>query len=223
MARKFIFSLDEYYHLYNRGTEKRDIFMDDTDFLRFAVLLHIVNNTESVHVSNLLYPGRSLVELFTEPTIERLVDIGAYCQMPNHFHLLVRERREDGISLFMQKLLTAQTMYFNTKYDRTGTLFQGKFKARHVDSDPYLKYLFSYIHLNPVKLIDPRWKESGRARDLEMVKKFLRDYRHSSFLDYCANISRPQSIILNRGAFPEYFSTNVEHLNELYDWLAISS
>ena len=81
--------------------------------------------------------------------------------MPNHFHILVKEKIENGISKFMGKLTTGYSMYFNKRYDRTGSLFQGVFKSVHADSDEYLKYLFAYIHLNPIKLINPEWKENG--------------------------------------------------------------
>src|SRR5690606_36166474 len=90
-----------------------------------------------------------------------LVEIGAYCLMPNHFHILLKSKEDDGISKFMNKLGTSYSMYFNRRYERTGILFQGRYKAKHVESDEYLKYLFSYSHLNPIKIIDPSWKDRG--------------------------------------------------------------
>ena len=95
----------------------------------------------------------SLLDL---PRKETLVDIGAYCLMPNHFHLLIRETAEGNISRFMLKLQTGYPMYFNKKYQRTGALFEGKFKAKHITNDNHLKYLFAYLHLNPVKITDPQ-------------------------------------------------------------------
>lgn len=94
-------------------------------------------------------------------------------------------------------------MYFNKKYDRTGALFEGRFKAQHVDEDEYLKYLFSYIHLNPIKLIDARWKENG-IKDREGAKKYLKSYKYSSYLDYLGE-NREETKILSKESFPEYF------------------
>src|SRR5674476_643636 len=153
MRRKFQFSIGEYYHIYNRGTDKRSIFLESNDYNRFVLILHLCNNKNPVDISNLIREGLSFTELMNIEVEERLVDIGTYCLMPNHFHLLLREQQENGISLFMKKLLTAYSMYFNKKHNRTGGLFEGPFLARHADTDEYLKYLFSYIHLNPIKII----------------------------------------------------------------------
>ncbi|MEK7129078.1 MAG: transposase [Patescibacteria group bacterium] len=167
MNRKFKFSIGEFYHIYNRGNEKRIIFKDDHDRKRFTDLLFLCNTKKSIVVREI--PTGLTYEFDRGETI---VDIGAYCLMPNHFHLLLREKTENGISLFMKKLATSYSMYFNKRHQRTGGLFEGKFKATHVDSDTYLKYLFSYIHLNPVKIIDPHWKENG-INDKDMAEKYL--------------------------------------------------
>jgi len=151
MSRILPFSTGEYYHIYNRGTEKRDIFLDKADYLRFIVLLYISNNIEAVHISNLREQGKFLRDIINLERKETLVDIGTYCLMPNHFHLLIKEKRAGGISEFMKKISTGYSMYFNKRYERTGRLFEGTFKSVHADSDEYLKYLFAYIHLNPIK------------------------------------------------------------------------
>ena len=127
-----------------------------------------------------------------------LVSIIAYCQMPNHFHLLLLEKEEGGISKFIGKLLAAFSMYFNKKYERSGSLFVNPFKAKHIDlTKDYFEYLLAYIHLNPVKLIDPTWKENG-IKDREKVKKFLENYRYSSYLDYIGH-KRAEGSIINKG------------------------
>lgn len=149
-----------------------------------------------------------------------LVDIGAYCLMPNHFHVLIHEKTEGGISLFIQKVSTGYTMYFNKKYQRSGALFQGRFKAKHADTDEYLKYLFSYIHLNPVKLIEPEWKEKGII-DQKKAKEYLNKYPYSSYHDFIGKI-RSERVILNREAFPEYFETKHDFEDCLKDWLEYS-
>ncbi len=138
--------------------------------------------------------------------------------MPNHFHILVKEKVEKGISLFMQKLLTGYSMYFNKRNNRTGSLFQGKSRAEHIKDDRHLRYLFSYIHLNPVKLFDSRWKEKYPL-DIEKAKDFLLNFRHSSYLDYTNN-DRMEKVILSKEAFPEYFLSKMEFDDFISDWLS---
>lgn len=205
MERKITFSIGEYYHIYNRGNDKRDIFLDFSDYLRFLVLLYICNNTKAIHVSNLLNQGVTLMDLFSVDREETMVNIGAYCLMKNHFHLLVHEKAENGVTEFMRKLSTAYSMFFNKKYERTGKLFEGVFKAVHADNDRHLKYLFAYIHLNPLEFYMPNWKEEG-IKDFSKTREYLNMYRYSSYLDYIFNKERVEKVILNKSAFPEYFS-----------------
>ncbi|MBI3634185.1 MAG: transposase [Candidatus Yonathbacteria bacterium] len=218
MQRKIIFSIGEYYHLYSRGTDKRIIFVGHHDYQRFKALLYVCNSTNPVNITKHFREGRTFEELYEIEREDTLVDIGVYCPMPNHFHLLVREKRDGGITKFIQKLLTAYSMYFNKKNNRTGSLFESEFKAKHIDSDEYLKYNFAYHHLNPIKLIDSKWKENGIA-NREVAKEFLTKYVYSSYLDY-QGVDRPESNILNPDAFPEYF-TNVKDFNVFIDeWLS---
>jgi len=215
MQRRINFSEGEFYHIYNRGANKTNIFLDHFDRARFQKLLLLCNRSKAITFRD--YIGRSYVEIEKE---EPLVDIGVYCLMPNHFHLLLRERTENGISIFMKKVLTSYSMYFNTKYEHSGVLFQGRFGARHADSDEYLKYLFAYIHLNPVKIIDPDWKENG-IKDREKAKGYLSNYPYSSYLEYTGE-ERPEGCILNKEAFPEYFSHPQDFDIFIEDWLSFS-
>ena len=225
MGRKFQFSIGEFYHLYNRGNDKRAIFLDDSDKERFTKLLFLCNSPNSFVFRDLteVEPMRIIHTIGSTygKTKDVIVDIGAYCLMSNHFHILVHERQENGISQFMQKLSTAYTMYFNKKYKRSGALFGGRFRATRADEDRYLEYLFAYIHLNPIKLIDPDWKERGIS-DIERSKKFLEQYLYSSYWDYIGR-ERQEAIILNRSAFPEYFQSPKEFDQFLSSWLAFSS
>lgn len=203
----------EYYHIYNRGVDKRTIFVDDADRQRFVELLFLSNSVLPVDIRFQRKENHSIFD------IERknlLVRIGVYCLMPNHFHILLTPAIEGGVAMFMQKILTGYSMYFNKKYDRQGILFEGRFKAEHVYFDEYLKYLFSYIHLNPVKLIQSDWKEVG-VRDLDNVKKYLNEYKFSSLLDYFGN--REESCILDKEKFPSYFVNKTEIDTELLEWL----
>ena len=149
--RPIPFVTEEYYHLYNRGNSKQNIFHDEQDYLYFVNLLTIMNNKERV---------KSRLDKQNSDPKDRLVSIGAYCLMTNHFHVLVRQEKEKGISIYMQKVSTGYSMYYNKKYKRTGSLFEGKFKSKYAGEDRYLKYLFSYIHLNPLKTLDQHWQTS---------------------------------------------------------------
>ncbi len=202
----------EFYHIYNRGTNKQDIFHDDADRHRFLKLLYTANSDNNLIIRNF---SKDVYELKRGV---RLVSIGAYCLMPNHFHILLTQTQNGDVSKFMHKLCTAYSMYYNNKYERTGRLFEGKFKSEYVDNDRYLKYLFSYIHLNPLKIIDTNW------RDKDISKwgiKFLSTYKFSSYLDYC-EIERPERVILNIADFPEYFPNKQTFLMEIADWLKLA-
>ena len=147
----------------------------------------------------------------------QIVSIGAYCLMPNHFHLLVTEKEDGGISKFMQKVSTAYVMYHNNKNERTGGLFEGKFKSEHLDTDNYLKYIFSYIHLNPLKLIQKDWKDAG-IKNKKASLNYLDNYRHSSFLDFMG-AKRKENAILDRKAYPNYFPSTNKFESEILDWI----
>lgn len=215
-TRNVTFSIDEYYHIYNRGTDKRTIFLDDEDKERFMKLLFVANGSQPFVFRD--FPkGLSYLEIDRG---EAIVAIGAYCLMPNHFHLLIKETTEGGISRFISRVLTSYSSYFNKKYKRTGTLFEGAFKARHTDTDEYLKYLFAYIHLNPVKIIDPEWKKNGIV-DRDGAKRYLTNYAYSSYPEYMG-ISRKEWKILNRESFPGYFSEQQEFEEFVNDWLSFN-
>lgn len=209
--RKTVFVSREYYHIYNRGNSKQVIFHDEEDYDRFLKLIFLANGKKSFKV----YFIKDNVYEFDRG--EQLVHIGAYCLMPNHFHLLLAQTDDGDISKFMQKVSTGYSMYYNNKYKRTGALFEGKFKSEHADNDRYLKYLFSYIHLNPIKLINVGWKERG-IKNKDRAIKFLEDYKFSSYQDYLGH-NRIQKEIINPKAFPNYFPTSNLFKEEIFDWL----
>ncbi len=205
----------EYYHIYNRGNSKQKIFHDEEDYQRFIFLLYVSNTSEKFDFYNL---SRNIkLNIFQKEKNNCFVGIGAYCLMPNHFHLLITEINEGGISKFMQKISTAYSMYYNRKYQRTGSLFEGKFKSQHLDTDKYLKYIFSYIHLNPIKLIQKDWKEKG-IKDKITAIDYLNKYTYSSYLDFTKE-DRDQKNILNRKLFPKYFPTKNSFNKEIFEWL----
>lgn len=213
--RKVNFVEGEFYHIYNRGNSKQKIFHDKQDYKYFLDLLYILNTKNNINVSQL--KRYNTFDLYTVGPKDNLVAIGSYVLMPNHFHILITQKIEGGVSKFMQKLSTAYVMYYNKKYQRTGGLFEGKFKAEHLDTDRYLKYIFSYIHLNPVKLIQKDWKEKG-IRNKKETLDFLRGYEHSSYLDYFG-IYRTEGKIINKESFPNYFPNTKDFNNEIFSWL----
>jgi putative transposase len=148
---------------------------------------------------------------------KEIVSIGSYCLMPNHFHILITQKEDGSISKFMQKLTTAYVMYYNKKYNHSGGLFEGKFKSQHLNTDQYLKYLFSYIHLNPIKLIQKDWKENG-IKNKKGALEYLCKYQYGSYLDYL-EIERIQNKILNIEAFPKYFPNKKSFQKEIFEWL----
>ncbi len=207
MERYAPFVTGQFYHIYNRGVDKRKIFFSDGDWNHFMRLLYMRNNETSIPIHRA--KNKKLLEIERSNTI---VDICAYALMPNHFHLLLYEKQENGISSFMQKLLTSYSMYMNKKYERTGPLMCRPFRAKHVGTDNYLQWLFAYIHLNPLSQIEPKWKKKGIS-DTRKAQDFLETYQYSSYWDYL-NKLRDEKYILNETVLP--FSTDtISNLDSL--------
>jgi len=218
MTRPIIIAPEEFYHVYNRGVEKRKVFLSRADYDRFVALLYLANQTEP---ADLKYQGRSFSEMTEDRAGEPLVEIVAYCLMPNHFHLLLREMIEGGIARFMQKLTTGYTMYFNKRHERSGALFEGTYKARHADEDRYLRYLISYIHLNPIKLFDRKWKANG-IQNRSGAERFLEKYEYSSYLDYFGK-KRPQGKLLEQDIGREFFESLGDFKQCTAEWLTYNA
>jgi putative transposase len=149
--RREQFSTGEYYHIYNRGTEKRNIFLEDSDFSRFLTCMTEFNCEKPIGSLYEKYlkqkkNGGSASILEAEPP--QVVKFICYSLLPNHYHFILKQICEGGIQKFMQKIGTAYTMYFNKKYKRSGILFQGKFKASHIKSTPRLLQLSVYVNCN---------------------------------------------------------------------------
>ncbi len=177
---------EQIYHIYNRGVDKRAIFLDNTDYFRFVHNLYEFNNENPVlNVKYYFDPKTMSVESrhFKKGKNPRklLVEILVFTLMPNHFHLLLKQKKENGIVKFMQKLGTGYTNYFNKKYERVGALFQGRFKAVHINEEPHFIHLPHYIHTNPLEL------NYGSSTSII----FLTNYRWSSFPDYIGGKNFP--------------------------------
>ncbi len=184
MNRKQPFATKEKFHIYNRGTEKRNIFLDKQDYERFLFIAHSFNDSDKGY--NVTRDISKRYSSKRKPKKERnpLVMIEDYCLMPNHYHLILEQVEENGISKFLQKVMTGYTMYFNKKYNRTGALFQGKTKSRHIDTNPYYLQLKIYLNLNPVDLFDKGWKETGKVKSIKDSMKFLNEFPWCSCKSY---------------------------------------
>lgn len=210
--RKIKFIKGNFYHIYNRGVEKRNIFKNDDDQWRFLQGLFMFNDEKST--ANLLWQLEKTRGGVTFGVLrdflkikggnrEPLVRILADCLMPNHFHLIIEEIKDGGISKFMHKLGIGYTEYFNNKYERVGSLFQGTFKAALIDNEEYLQYLLVYINvLNPGELIEPHLKENG-IKNIEKLMQFAEQYQWSTNLEY---LNKRNSIIIEKGLLGEIFS-----------------
>ncbi|MBI2004905.1 transposase [Patescibacteria group bacterium] len=204
----------EYYHLYNRGVDKRTVFTDPGEYKRFLAYLYMLNSHRDDIRPSDFFRTHTVQDAFGIKRGNCLVALGAYCLMQNHFHLYATPLVENGISKFMQRLQTAYTKYFNEKHKRTGSLFGCTFKSQHISTDRQAKYLFSYIHLNPAKLVDPVWKERG-PRDWKKLLIFIEKYPYSSYTEYLSN----QYNIIEPSHFPSYLKNRKEKANHITDWL----
>lgn len=186
--RNVQFSNDEFYHVIKRGVEERNIFLDDEDRLRFINSLLVFNDTSpALWNMRAFWNQRDPASLITSgyKPENPLVEIHSFALMDNHFHLLLKQIKENGISNLMNKL-GGYSYYFNKKYDRVGPLFQGRFKAVLIKTEEQLKNVFVYINTNPVGLIEPGWKEKG-VEDFRKSLQFLEEYKWSSCMDYLKN------------------------------------
>ena len=179
--RRVQFALGQYYHICNRGSRRRPIFREDENYL--FLLRRIKKYAAMFHIT-----------------------VVAYCLMPNHYHLLLRQDGHDAAGLLLQRVFNSYTKAFNRRYGTSGTLFEGRFKAIHVDKEDYLLHLCRYIHANPVKhglvKIPEQWPYSnylewigvrrGQLVDMDFTREYFphsADYRQF-VLDYLSGISK---------------------------------
>ena len=210
MLRKDPFITCEYYHIYNRGIDKRIIFKSKKDYERFIMLLYLANSDDSFRLDNILNKQyKTFSEVLVLDKDEPLVSIGAWCLMTNHFHLLIRQEVDGGVTKFMRKLGVGYSMFFNIKYQRKGALFGGLFKSKLIGvDDNYMRQLFGYIHINPLEIEFPEWKDKINKSSVNInMKKFLESYQYSSYLDYIGE-DRIEKNIINPKNFPDYFQNS---------------
>jgi len=155
---------NSYYHIYNRGVEKRKIFIDDQDFATFENLLKRYLSDKPIKDSR----GRNYIFLGDK------VSLIAFCLMPNHFHMMIYQTELDSITKLLRSVCSSYVTYFNNKYNRVGTLFQGNFKAIQIKDESYLLFLTRYIHRNPADYLEYEWS----SLDYWLEKK------NADWLDY---------------------------------------
>ena len=187
--RKIKIAPGEHYHLYNRGMSKQKIFLDESDYARFLFCLlyfqsEVTFNNVGYYIS---YFKKNKKFNLSSKTISKIiskrsVQLVNFVLMPNHFHITVLELNEKGIAMYMQRVLNSYTKYFNTKYKRSGHLFQGPYQAIHIEDNEQLLHLSAYIHKNPKEI----QKINGNKKLLNYFWSSYQDYvienRWSEFL-----------------------------------------
>lgn len=222
------FTIGNYIHVYNRGNRKAEIVRSDQDKWRFMQALRFFNDSHLSQnilrdilggmlvsdtnrlINKLKRVPESVFELGWPPNWPEknpLVKILCYCLLPNHFHLLLKEIREGGISKFMQKLGIGFTNYFNLKHNEVGRLFQGPYKGRTITDDIYLQYLSVYIQVINVLELFPGGLYKA-LQDINQALKFVEKYPFSSYQDF---IGFRKSLIIDKDILSEIFSTPEEY------------
>lgn len=202
--QKPIFANNYFYHLLNRGVDKRVIFQDSKDFLRFLESLEEFNCPENIKIE---WVRRDKLKQVKPVKGRPLVLISAYCLLTNHFHLLVKQLVKGGISKFMQKLATGYTMYFNKKYQRVGRLFQSSFKAVSVETEEQLVHLSRYIHLNPIK---EALKNASSQTKRRLMRQLI-SYQWSSYPEFIGR--QKGGIAAGKAAILEMFGSKLSKKN----------
>jgi REP element-mobilizing transposase RayT len=172
-VRPFTFAVNEHYHCFNRGVDKRVIFVDQQDYIYFLQLLKHLN-TSDVLGSLRLHKNKGPVD----PPVTML----SYCLLPNHYHLILRSNIDGGVSKYLQRIAGGYTMYFNQKYERTGSLFQGKFKAKHIESDQDLRQMLAYVRYNYIvhEINDTALYRSGLNTKDDLVRGLASNFQEEA-------------------------------------------
>jgi len=204
-ARKEPLITGEYYHVFNRGVEHRLIFSSKRDYQRALLAIHYYRFANlPVKLSRYLIYSSQQREAFFERSghNEKLVEVLCFCFMPNHFHFLLNQKKDMGISKFLGNFQNSYTRFFNTKYDRDGHLFKGQFKAVRVEKDEQLMHLSRYIHLNPYT-----------SHIIKNINDLL-DYEWSSFPGY---VDTKMNVLSNSNQILSYFKTSEKYRDFVFD------
>ncbi len=198
------------YHALNRRVEDGMLFLDSSDYVRFVHNMYEFNDASPAKELARRKHTKSGTNVgFTKPHISKrseIVDIHGWCLMKNHYHLLLSERVEGGLSLFLRKLNVGYANYFNERYERSGTLFQGRTKKILIENDAQFNYILHYIHLNPLDYLKggEGWRVRDKGKNIRSVREaldYLKEYRWSSYPDYIGEQNFPS--ILTTSLFGE--------------------
>lgn len=210
--RKIAFRNGEIYHVFNRGIDRRSIFTGKREFERAKQLIKFYRHKEiPIRYSQILLQPEELRSKILEGVFksDRLIDVLSYSLMPNHFHLLVKQLEDNGISKFVSNFTNSYTKYFNTKSKRAGPIFEGVFKAVHVETDEQLIHLTRYIHLNPV------------ASSI-IPENRLNNYLWSSYLEYLSlsndGIAEKRMVLdlfKSAASYREFVEDQIDYAKEL--------
>lgn len=217
--RRPIFANNYIYHVYNRGVDKRNIFNDDDDYFRFIHDLFEFNDTEAAindRYGKLHDIRCRVIEGRKQKPRKLLVNLLAFCLMPNHFHLMLEQNTDNGVSQFLRKLGVGYARYFNQKHERSGTLFEGRFKAIMIEQEAHFIHLPYYIHCNPLDLFMPQWREKDISNHNKAFD-FIKNYRWSSFSDYIGKKNFPS--VTQRDLLLKSFGGEDTYARQTMQWL----
>ncbi len=199
--RKEKITTGEYYHIYNRGIHKQTIFHDRSDYARFLFLILYFQSTfifknviriilGYIKKSEFIIENKTLQEILKSKSVE----IVSFCIMPNHFHILIKQLKDDGIASYMHRVLGGYSRYYNKKYGTSGHVFQGAYKAVLIESNIQLLYLTAYIHRNPRTLVG--WQDREFEYEWSSYQDYIKDNRFGELL--------VRSIVLDQFKYKEY-------------------
>lgn len=227
--RKEKFCPGEYYHIYNRTLLNTDEFKDIWNAKKLAQTFWVANSTNSTlafdYIRKEINPSTEKIKEYLNRG-EKLVNVLCYSIMPNHYHLLLEELIENGISNFVRKCNTSIAKYINIKTERKGPLFESKFKAKHIDSNKYLLHLSLYIHLNPLDFLTGKEWRNNKISDWEKEKNKLLNYPWSSIKFFLNDRTKPgfvaDKILSGTEIITEQFDNSKEYESFLREWAADS-
>jgi len=221
MAERVQFINSEIYHIVNRAIEGKNLFRQIADYFRFIFCLYELNDRKLIKMRTQIdqhHKGRKYTGLTRAVSRKPLVEILAVCLMPNHYHLVVRQLVNNGISLFMKKLGDGYVGYFNEKYKRKGrgSIFQGHFKAVHIKTQEQFMNVICYVFTNPIGLLEKTWKEEG-VKDPQKAIKYIESYRWSSYPDCIGKKNFPS--VTKREFLFEVFGGPENLKKAVEDWI----
>jgi len=208
------------YHIFNKTIDQKRVFQSDKysqEFYQRLIYYRSTNSTRSYSdIDKLNKETQEIInqDIFIEKDYQ--IKVLSYSFMPNHYHMLLSPLTKNGIPLFMKKFNGGYAKYFNERYNRTGALFEGKYKRIIIKNEAHFIHIPYYIHLNPLDLITPEWREK-KLHDFNKAIKFLESYRWSSHMDYLGVKNFPS--VTQREFLFDIFGSNKQYGQKIEEWL----